>query len=127
MTVTPSDAKNMLFTLRYPPDKILDIFEDSFTATASSSAGSQAFRTEDAFDHNLGDTVFLQMIYSLDGGTTWQDQHVVVPDLSVPAMPVFQTCEVGCYSTTTQIVIAASNWTGSNKTITYRVAAFSKE
>lgn len=121
--MTPANAKNMRFTLRYPPDKILDIFEGSFTATQSSFAGV-SHRTNSAFSHNLGGLVFLQMTYSLDGGTTWQDQHVVVPDLSVPTVPVFQTIEVGCYSTTTQIVIAAANYTTSAETVTYKVVAF---
>lgn len=127
MTVTADNAREMLFTLRYPPDKILDIFPGSFVATASSTPPFAAFRTNNAFDHNLGGSVFLQMIYSLDGGSTWQDQHVTVPDLTVPATPVLQTCEVGCYSTATQIVVVASNFTSTAKTVTYLVVAFHKE
>lgn len=123
--ITPANAKKMLFTLRHPPDKILGIFEGSFTATLSGSPGTAAFRTNHAFDHNLGDMVFLQMKYTRDGGTTWQDQHVTVPNLAVPATPVFQTVDVGCYSTTSQIVIVASNWTNANATIQYKVVAFS--
>lgn len=124
MTLSAANAKKMLFTLRYPPDKILGIFEGSFTATASSTPPFAARRTHSAFNHNQAGLVFLQMRYSLDGGTTWQDQHVIVPDLSVPTFPVFQTVEVGCYSTSGQIVMVASNWTGSAKTVTYKVVAF---
>lgn len=124
MTLSAANGKRMRFTSRFPPDKILDIFEGSFTATQSSAPGALAFRTNSAFNHNLGSLVFLQMTYSLDGGSTWQDQHVIVPDLSVPTMPIFQTLEAGCYSTSTQIVIVASNWTGSAKTVTYKVVAF---
>jgi hypothetical protein len=124
MTLTAANAKNMRFTLRYPPDKILGTFTGSFSAAATASPGLTAHRTESAFSHGLGGLMYLQMRYSLDSGTTWQDQHVIVPDLSTPSTPVFQTVEVGCYCTTTQIVIVASNWTSSSKSITYEVAAF---
>ncbi len=123
MTLLPADAKNMLFTSRYPVDKILDIFEGSFTANASSLA-FQGERSNDPFDHNLGEQVFLQLTYSRDGGTTWQDQHVAVPNLTVPTVPVIQTIDVGCYSTSSQIVVVASNYTTSSATITYKVVAF---
>lgn len=126
MTLLPADGKKMRFTLRYPVDKILGIFEGSFTAAASSTPPSLGRRTNEAFNHSLGTSVFLQMTYSLDNGTSWQDQHVTVPDLSSPSTPVIQTCEVGCYSTSTQIVIVASNYTGSSKNIQYKVVAFSK-
>lgn len=124
--MTPANAKNMRFTLRYPPDKILKTFTGSFTATQSSTPGSLAFRTHSAFNHSLGGQAYLQMRYSRDGGTTWQDQHVIVPDLSVPTLPVFQTLEVGVYCTTTQIVMVASNWTGSGISVMYEVVAFAK-
>jgi hypothetical protein len=125
MTLSVANAKKMLFTTRFPPDKILDTFEGSFTATLSSSPPFSANRTEYPFNHNLvGGTAYLQMRYSLDGGTTWEDQHVTVPDLSVPTAPVFDTLEVGCYCTAAQIIMVASNFTALNKTVTYKVVAF---
>lgn len=124
MSISVSNAKNMQFSLRYPPDKILNIYEGSFTAQASSNPPFDAYRTEHTINHGLGTYVFMQMTYSLDGGTTWQDQFITVPDLSTPSAPVFQTCEIGCYSTTSDIIVVASNFTGSNKTITYKVVIF---
>lgn len=124
MSVSVTNAKNMQFTLRYPPDKILNIYEGSFTAQASSNPPFDAYRTEYTINHDIGTYVYMQMTYSLDGGTTWQDQFITVPDLSVPGSPVLQTCEIGCYSTTSQIVMVASNFTGSSKTVTYKVVIF---
>lgn len=124
MTLLPAEAKSMRFTSRYPTDKILGIFEGSFTADASSFLGLP-HRTNEAFDHLLGEQVFLQMTYSRDSGTTWQDQHVGVPDLTTPSTPRFQTVDVGCYCTSTQIVIAVANFLTSSATITYKVVAFS--
>lgn len=130
MTLTAADAKKMRFTLRYPPDKILDTFEGSFTATQATTPypfGPGPKRTTSAFSHNLGAQAYLQMRYSQDGGTTWQDQHVIVPDYAhpdVPSFPVTATLEVGCYCTSTQIVMVASNWTGSDISVMYEVVAF---
>lgn len=119
--LTPQNARNMLFTTKYPPDKIVgDTLTGSFEAAASSFAGL-GFRTHRAIPHTFGVPVFLQMSYSLDGGATWQDQHVPVPDLSTPSSPVFQTVEVGCYSTNTDIVMVASNYTTSTETISFRI------
>lgn len=116
----------VIFSQQFPPDKIVEVFEGSFTANASSSLGIPE-RTHHTISHDFGQTVFLQMIYSRDGGATWQDQHVGVPDLTIPSAPVFQTVDVGCYSTSTQVVIVASNFTTSNKTIQYLVAAMWKD
>jgi hypothetical protein len=125
MTVTAENAKKMLFTLRYPPDKVIDVYEGSFTAAASSSS-SQGERTHHTIDHSFGTAPLLNMTYSLDGGTTWQDQNVAIPDLS-GATPVFQTLEASAYSTSTQVVVVASSYHSTPKTVTYRVLALARE
>jgi len=124
--LSTANAQDMLFATDYPPDKIVRVYTGSFSAAASSSPFF-AERTHYAIDHSYGETVFLQMSYSRDGGVTWQDQHVNVPDLSSPSTPVFQTVEVGCYSTSTQIVMVASSYLGSVASIQFRVAAFWKD
>lgn len=123
MTLSVANAKKMLFTLRYPPDKILDVLEGSFTAAASSGGGAPA-RTNESIPHTFGVKVFTQMTWSIDGGDTWQDQNVAVPDLSDPFFPVFDTYTVGAYSTTTNIVVVAANYTGSPLTVQYKVVPF---
>lgn len=123
MAIPAANIKNFLFTLRYPPDKIVAVYTGSFTATASS--GSGPVRTNEAISHSYGEILLLTTTYSLDGGTTWQDQNIAVPDLSTPSMPSFQTVEVSAYSTTTQVVVVASNYLTSNKTVTYKVVAVS--
>lgn len=129
MTLTAANAKKMLFTLRYPPDKILKTFTGSFTATKTTSIfdgfAFAAHRTHEAINHGLGGQAYLQMRYSRDGGTTWQDQFVITPDVS-SGFPVFQTLEVSAFCTSTQIIIAASNWTDSDIAIMYEVVAFAK-
>lgn len=106
-------------------DKTLGVFSGSFTATAGSDS-FDPYRTEHAVSHTFGDTVFTDITWSQDGGTTWNGMASGVPDLSDTSQPLFQTCMVGCYSTSTQIVVTASNYTTTAQTITYNVVALSK-
>lgn len=120
--MTPETAKITIFTSKYPPDKIVDIYTGSFTATKTSSSFT-GFRTEHVILHSFGVPVFLDMTWSQDNGATWQPVNSAVPDTS-SSSPVFQTCEVGCYSTATEIVVVASNYTTTSRTILFKVAAF---
>jgi hypothetical protein len=124
--MTPAQAKNMQFTTRYPVDKIVEVYPGSFTATASSSTLTSE-RTHETIPHTFGITCFLELIYSLDGGTTWQDMDMPIPNLSVPTAPVFQTVTVAAYSTTTDFVIVAANQTTSNATVQYILTATWKD
>jgi hypothetical protein len=128
MTLTPANAKKMLFTLRYPPDKILDTFSGSFTATAMSgdpTIGDPSKRTTyTAATHGFGAAAYLQMRWSMDGGTNWQQQHftrtTVIGGFTYPSVVA------GCYCTATQIIMVATNNTNSNATINYEIVAFAK-
>ncbi len=122
MSIPAANIKNLRFSLRYPPDKIVGVYEGSFTANASSSSFSGE-RTHNAISHGFSQAVLPVTTYSLDGGTTWQDQNIVIPDLSSPSTPVFQTIEVSAYSTSTQIVVVASSYLGSASTVTFKVIA----
>lgn len=119
--MTPLQAKNMLFTLRYPTDKIVEVYTGSFTAAASAST-ILSQRTHEVVPHDFGQTCLLDLIYSLDGGTTWQDMDMPIPDTS-GASPVFQTVTVAPYSTTTDFVVVAANQTTSAETVDYIMTA----
>jgi|ERR1044071_496698 hypothetical protein len=123
--IPAANIRNFQFTTRYPPDKIVAVYEGSFTATQSST-GFSPHRTHQTISHSFGTSLLLQTTYSLDGGTTWQDQNISIPDLSTPSMPNFQTIAVSAYSTSTQVIVVASNWTTMPKTVTYKVVAMSK-
>jgi hypothetical protein len=123
--MTPAQAKNMLFTTRYPTDKIVEVYEGSFTAGASAST-ILSQRTHETIPHTFGVTCFLELIYSLDGGTTWQDMDQPIPNLAGPS-PVFQTVTVSPYSTTTNFVIVAANQTTSPATVQYILTASWKD
>jgi hypothetical protein len=124
--MTPAQAKNMQFTTRYPVDKIVEVYPGSFTANASSSTLTSE-RTHETIPHTFGATCFLELIYSLDGGTTWQDMDMPIPDLSSPTAPVFQTVTVAPYSTTTDFVVVATNQTTSDETVQYILTATWKD
>lgn len=120
MSISTSDAKKLIFSLSFPPDKIVDILTGSFVASASSI-------TNHAVSHSFGQTMFTQLSYSLDGGTTWNDQGVMIPDLTTPSAPIFQTLNVNAYTTSSQTVITAYNYQATTPTVTYRVALIWKD
>jgi hypothetical protein len=114
--IAVGDAKKLAFSTSFPPDKIVDVLVGSFTAGASTM-------TDHAVNHTFGKTMFTQLSYSTDGGTTWNDQGVMIP----AAGPVFQTLNVNAYTTSSQVVIRAYNYLGSTPTVTYRVALIWKD
>lgn len=118
--MTPAQAKNMLFTTRYPTDKIVEVYSGSFTADASTSTLTSQ-RTHETIPHTFGQECLLELVYSLDGGTTWQDMDMPIPNLS--GTPVFQTVTVAPYSTTTDFIIVAANQTTSAETVDYIMTA----
>lgn len=110
--MTPAQAKNMLFTTRYPTDKIVFTIPDGFTASAGSGSGLGK-RTEHTIANPFGALCFLELVYSIDSGASWQDMDMSKPDLSTPSAPIFQTFIVAPYCTTSNFVVAASNYTTS--------------
>lgn len=123
--IPTANIQNFLFTSRYPPDKIVAIYTGSFSAIASTNT-FQSARTNTTINHLFGDSLLLQTTYSLDGGTTWQDQDTAIPNLATPSQPIFDTLYVNAYSTTTTVVIVVANFFTSAKTVTYKVVAMSK-
>jgi hypothetical protein len=121
--MTPAQAKNMRFTLRYPTDKILEVYPGTFDIAAAAST-LVSRRAEVTIPHTFGTTCFLELIFSTDGGTTWQDMDMAKPDLS--GTPVFQTVTVAAYSTTTDFVVVGTNQTTSSTTIDYIMVAEAK-
>ena len=119
--MTPAQAKNMLFTLRYPPDKILKVYEGSFTAAQSAST-ILSQRTHEVISQDFGKQCLLELVYSLNGGLTWQDMDQPIPDTSSPT-PVFQTITVAPFSSTTDFTIVAVNQTTSPATVDYIMTA----
>lgn len=120
--MTPAQAKNMLFTSRYAVDKIVFTLPDSFSAAGSSLAGLGA-RTEHSIPNTFGVLCLLELVYSIDSGSTWQDMDMQQPDLSTPSAPVFQTFVVAPYCTISNFVIAATNYTTSAQTVKFILTA----
>jgi hypothetical protein len=116
--LTPANAKKMLFTLRYPPDKVLAPFTGSFTAAARVGL-FQPKRTLISFPHGLTTvTPSLRLRWKTTGD--WIDGFT--EDYSVGG--VLQALEVGCNSDATNVYVFASNWTASVATISYEIEAF---
>lgn len=118
------NPNNLYLTTDFPQDKQLEPVTGSFSVGAR-FAVFQPRRAEDAKNHNVGDWALPWGSYSLDN-TTWYPLGVPSADTSV-FPPAFQTVEVTAYCTDTQIVVQASNYTASSKTIYYALELMSRD
>lgn len=113
----------------YPTDKVLGVFTGTFSVGAPTALQGSNY-TENAQNHGFGDTCLPQLIYSTGGA--YNDQDMTVPRLT-GAFPVFQTLDVTAYTTSTQVVVAATNWydnvasAGFSWTISYKVFLLAKK
>lgn len=111
----------------YSTDKIIGVLTGSFTSSIPSAF--DVTYTEALIPHPFGDTVETQAVYNTGGVDN--DQDMTVPRLT-GAFPVFQTLDVSSYSTSSNIVIASTNWydnvagKGFAYTINYKVYLIAK-
>lgn len=111
----------------YSTDKIIGVLTGSFTSSIPSAF--DVTYTEALIPHTFGDTVETQAVYNTGGVDN--DQDMTVPRLT-GAFPVFQTLDVSSYSTSSNIVIASTNWydnvagKGFAYTINYKVYLIAK-
>lgn len=126
--ITDASAIRMALP-EYPTDKVIGIFTGSFSVAAPTAAQGTVY-AEDAQNHGFGDTFLPQLIYSTGG--VYNDQDMTVPRLT-GAFPVFQTLDVTAYTTSTQVIVAATNWydnvagAGFAWNITYKIFCLAKK
>lgn len=97
----------------YPVDKIAFIEESSFAV--NNGAPGSATKT---VTHNLNQKCLTELVWSFDGGSSFQDVGVVDIDgdtFTGDTIHVTATCG------TNTATIYAENSSGSNKTINYRI------
>jgi hypothetical protein len=115
----------------YNTDKVIGIIEGS-TSVAAPTAIQTVVGAESMNNTGFGETCLTSCVYSLDGGTTWNDNDMTIPDTSDPAFTVTQTCDVTSFSRGNQVGIAVSNWynfntgTGTVRNIQYRIYCLAK-
>lgn len=50
--------------------------------------------TSETVETGFGESCYFKGIYSIDSGATWNDFGAMIPNVSTPSMPVFQTVDV---------------------------------
>lgn len=116
---------------KYNTDKIIGVFSGSFSVSAP-TAVNQVVYAEDSNTTGFGDTCLTQLIYSVDGGTTWNDENTSIPYLPGAGMPVFQIIDVSSFSRADKACVAVNNWynntSGSSAayTVLYKLFCLSK-
>lgn len=117
---------------RLDHDKILGTLSGTINVPGVTSPTSSV-TVNDVKNTGFNDTVLVEGIYSVDGGATWNDMGAMVPNLSNPSTPVFQTLDcIPSSSPNGNITITATNYlnfvTGSTpaKTVLYKVVLIAK-
>lgn len=132
MSVTNPVALNMAVPYK-GIDNIIGIHNGSFSIAAPTLA---TFKTNasDPFITGFNDTCLFEGIFSVDGGTTWNDFGVNVPNLTTPTAPVLQTVTCQGYISPAGVFTAySSNFydlvhsVGTAYTIQYKVVFFAKD
>lgn len=120
------------YTSYFETDKIIGFTSSSMTVAAA-GVGSVATDTA-TFDTRFGTSCYFLGQFSTDGGTTWNDLGVYIPNLTTPGAPVLQTTTLRAYVTSGGVLtLVALNWydnvhgTSSSKTIHYRIALIAKQ
>lgn len=119
------------YTSVWDMDKIIGIAEGTINAAAP-TPGPPVI-TQATSSTTFADTYYFQGIFSTDNGATWNDFNSMIPDLSTPGMPVFQTVNVfGAVGSSGTMNIVSVNYydsvhgTGTAKTILWKVIYISK-
>jgi hypothetical protein len=112
------------FISTVPTDKIKEVYIGSFTMPTAGAFHSKFGTT--SVGASLTDKIYTQMIWSDDGGSTWNDGMGRKNTYSGGNLQYYYL--MTCYSTTTDIFIAWNN-NGFNssapaQTINYKVFAF---
>lgn len=119
---------------KYSVDQIIGITSGTVSVAAATSGLGDTIKTAtETFDTGFGESCYFQGIFSLDGGTTWNDFGTYIPYLGTPGQPVFQTTTCRGYITSGGVFTAVGiNWwnfvTGSSSAydIDYKVALIAK-
>jgi len=113
-------------------DKIVGVITGTISTSAPVSIPGYVIGTA-THSTGFGESCYAKGIFSVDGGTTWNDLGSMIPDNTGGPPPTFQTqeCIWEC-SPTGVITVRATNWynfilgSGAAKTFQYKLALIAK-
>ena len=119
------------YTSYWDMDKIIGVGSGTIDSPAPTpgppTTVTQLFRTA------FGDRYYFEGIFSYDDGVTWNMFNAMVPDLTTPTMPVFQTVdcfaqvsELGTLNVTVQNYYDSVHGVGRAYTVLWKAVFFSK-
>lgn len=86
-----TDVDNTKFSSTYDFDKIIRYYSGSVYVPAPPATPYQVYNHYENIDTGLDDYCFAIGIFSIDGGTTWNDSGVNQPKYTTGGQPIFQT------------------------------------
>lgn len=115
----------------YEIDKIIGVVSGTFNIAAPTLV-DQVKSSTSSHVTGFGATCYFQGIFSVDGGTTWNDFGAMIPDLSTPGFPVQETVDCNCSMIGGTLTVTGTSWwdnvhgTGTARTVQYKIALIAK-
>lgn len=115
----------------YDTDKIIGVLEGSLACSAPAAFSFSSANT--THDTGFGEACLFQGIFSMDGGTTWNDFGAQLPDTSDSSFVQPQTLDCNATMLDGDLRVVATNWynsvasTSTARTATYKVALYTRK
>lgn len=96
------------FNTEYEIDKIIATYSGTIASSAPTSGGGSTTASA-SHTHGFGDSTYYQGVFSVDGGTTWNDFGADIPYTGGTYLAI-QTVEVDAVVTTTAATVTVTNF-----------------
>lgn len=119
------------FTTVFDTDKIIGTLSGS-TFSVAPTAITSVTTTAENISTGFGEPCYYKGIFSIDGGTTWNDFDAMVPNTSTPGSPVFDTQNCFAEVRDNFVQLRTENWynsvagSGAAYTFLWKIVLFSK-
>jgi len=135
MTALDNLARNYAktaYTTAFDVDKIIGVREGIIQVPAPTAINSTVVLDTEV-QTDFGDYYYVKGIFTFDGGVTWNDMNAQVVDVSNPAAPVFQVCDMyGIVGSQGTLVVRIQNYynfvagTGTARTVHYKIVMYAR-
>lgn len=102
------DLSKVQYYSGYEVDQIIGVFTGSMSVGAPTS-GQGSLSVTHNIPHGFGDSAYFQGIFSVDGGSTWNDFGTQTPYFG-GGLPTFQTADCNASVDTTNASVTAISW-----------------
>lgn len=117
--------EDFIFNSAVPIDKVVATFTGSFTVPAPTSDEYEK-KISHSISTNIPESTFFQLIYSIDGGTTWSDSGFSVRRGNSDSFYVIGRSNANTFTVMAFNLFDYSADTGFTRTVQYKLVLFEK-